>query len=75
MEAIYAKVKKLESKETIKEQNQRKVSYTAEFETGDKTVVRIKRDDIPFEGLVVGDEYKIVIMNSQTTLNTSVKEE
>ncbi len=70
MEAIYAYLKKIEEKDILKEKGQRTVTYTADFEATDETKVKVKRDDTPFEGLIVGEEYKIMIVGSQTTLNT-----
>jgi len=74
LEAIYATLKKLEDKETLKEKGLRTVSYTADFEDADETKVKIKRD-VPFEGLVIGEEYKILLVGSQTTLDSHIQEE
>ena len=75
METIYGALKKLESKEILKEKNQRTVSYTAEFVADDEIKVRIKRDDIPFDELVVGEKYSITIKGLQTTLDSHIQEE
>jgi len=61
-------LKKLEKRKVVKETREQTTTHIAHFKSLEATI-RIEREEIAFEGLVVGQEYSIEINSFQTTLD------